>query len=465
MPKRLLVLATALTTVSCAGIPEFQAGEVLPSPPAEWVAAPETASASDARDWVASFGDPRLVALIDEAFSANPSLMASYARYQSALSGARIAGAGRLPTLGMSSSYTRTETNTSGSDSFSLGLSSSWEVDLWGRVADGANAGTLDAQAAAEDLRASQLSVAGLVAKGWFGLIAARQQTEIAMRDVATKENALALTDRRFARGLARSSDVRTARSALASSEAALASRQRGEASAARSLETLLGRYPSGQMMRDADFPEFGSLSGIGAPGDLLARRPDVRAAERRLVAAGLRADAAGKALFPSLSISGSSGTGGVAVEDLFDFDGLVSSLTSSIAAPIFRNGELRARRDQAEANTELQIANYVSTTLSAWQEAENALHADTLLADRVESLGRAFEEAAEAEALVTRQYSRGVATIFDLLNAYGRRISAESQYISARRDLATNRVDLYLAIAGDFSAAQTADQAAQTGE
>ena len=277
--------------------------------------------------------------------------------------------------------------------------------------------------------------------------------------------NSLDLTERRFARGLARSSDVRTARSALASSEAALASRERVETAAARSLETLLGRYPSGQISRDGDFPEIDQLAGVGAPGDLLVRRPDVRAAERRLVAAGLRADAAGKALFPSLTLSGGSGSGGVDVADLFDVDTVISSLTASIAAPIFAGGRLRAQRDQAEANARLQVAAYVSTVLTAWQEAENAIYADDILARRVASLEQAFNEAAEAESLVTRQYSSGVATIFDLLNAQSRRISAESQYISARRDRATNRVDLYLAIAGDFSAAPSADPAAQTGE
>lgn len=149
----------------------------------------------------------------------------------------------------------------------------------------------------------------------------------------------------------------------------------------------------------------------------------------------------------------------------MFDLDSLVSSLTASLVGPIFNGGALRGARDQAVANAELQLANYVGTVLTAWQEAENAIGADAILARRVESLRRAYEEAAEAENLVIRQYSSGVATIFNLLDAQSRRISAESQYISARRDRAANRVDLYLAIAGDFSAAQSADPAAPTGE
>ncbi|WP_300544577.1 efflux transporter outer membrane subunit [Maricaulis sp.] len=466
MRKSLLVAATALATASCASLPAHDAGERLPQPPAGWASAPAGTGAEEAHDWVATLGDPRLSGLIDEAFAANPGLNQSFARYRAARAAARVAGSDRLPSLNAGLDYTRTEPHVgSGSDSFSLGLSASWEADLWGRVADGAHAGALDAEAAANDVRAAQLSVAGLVAKGWFALIEAHLQTDLAERDVATRESSLALTERRFARGLVRSSDVRTARSALASSQAALASRRRSEAAAARSLETLLGRYPAATLTPEADFPAFDAVGAIGTPETLLSRRPDVRAEERRLQAAGLRAEAARKALYPSLSLSAGSGTGGPDVADLTDMDNLVSSLTASLFGPIFNAGELRGRRDQARANAEAQLYSYVSTVLTAWQEAEDAIHADAILAQRVENLRQAYEEAAEAENLVIRQYASGVATIFDLLNAQSRRISAESQYISARRDRAANRVDLYLAIAGDFSAAQTADPAALTGE
>ncbi|WP_297736679.1 efflux transporter outer membrane subunit [uncultured Maricaulis sp.] len=471
MAKRLLVIATALATASCSSLQAFETREfgsdgVLPSAPSSWSAGNGDAGAELARDWVASMQDERLAALIDEAFDGNPSLAQSLARYHGAVAAARIDGARYLPSLDGSLGYQRTQPNVgSGSDSFGLDLSASWETDLWGALRDNARASGLNAEAAAEDVRASQLSVAGLVAKGWFSLIEARLQTELAERDVATRQNSLNLTERRFARGLVRSSDVRTARSALASSQAALASRQRSEAASARSLETLLGRYPSATLTPEHDFPEFGAIGGLGTPIDMLNRRPDVRAAENRLSAAGFQADAAAKALIPSLSLRGSSGTGGVDVSDMFDLDTLVSSITASLVAPIFDGGRLIAQRDQVYATAEGLVASYIATVLTAWQESENAIHADAILAQRVENLQQAYEEAAAAEDLVVREYSRGVSTIFELLTAQSRRISAESQYISARRERATNRVDLYLALAGDFSAAQSADPAAHTGE
>ncbi|MHA6287334.1 efflux transporter outer membrane subunit [Maricaulis sp. CAU 1757] len=466
MHKRLLVIATALTTTACASVQPGVGPDSLPAVPVDWATdvGQDTTSPSDI--WIAALGDPALDGLVAEAFAANPSLAQALARLEVAQASARIAGADRLPSLNSSAGYTRTERQTGpGSDAFSLGLSASWEADIWGRVADGALAGRLGADAAVADVRATRLSIAGLVAKGWFALTEAQLQTELAERDVATRRQSLDLTERRFARGLVRSSDVRTARSALASSEASLATRISIEAAATRSVEILLGRYPSASLVPAADFPVFGPVGGVGTPADLLTRRPDIQAAERRLEAAGLQASVARKALYPSLSLSGSSGTGGTDIEELFDIDGLVSSLTASLVGPIFNGGALRARRDQAEAQAELQVAAYVSTVLNAWQEAENALLSDALLAQRVDNLQQAFREAAEAEELVVRQYASGVATIFELLTAQSRRISAESQYISARRDRAANRVDLYLATAGDVSVAPPADPAALTGE
>jgi NodT family efflux transporter outer membrane factor (OMF) lipoprotein len=463
MRKSLLVLATALTTVSCASTPAFQPETVLPDAPARFASEPATLGQTAASNWITALGDPALAGLVEEAFGANPSLAQSLARFDAARASARVAGAGRLPTLNGSLGIDRAEP--AGTDSYSFGLSSSWEVDLWGRVRNTANAGTLDAEAAAEDLRAAQLSVAGQVAKSWYALIEARQQTELAERDLQTRRDTLALTERRFARGLVRSSDVRTARSSVASSEAAVASRRRSEAASARTLETLLGRYPAARIAHDGDFPVLDAPSGIGSPQDLLTRRPDVLAAERRLLSAGLRADAARAALFPSLSLSGSTGGGGASLEDALDVDDFVSNLAASLTAPIFRGGQLRAQRDQAQANAELAVASYAQTVLGAWQEAENAIYADTILTERVESLRQAFEEAAAAEELVIRQYARGVSTIFALLDANSRRISAESQYISAQRERVTNRIDLYLAIAGDFAVAGSSEPAMRAGE
>ena len=450
MKRRLLLLAAvSLTATSCASTDLAQGSAALPAAGSAWSGPVEAGQLPV--DWVATFNDPRLGELIAEAQRANPSVAAAAARLDAARATARAANSGRLPSIGASGDATRTETNAGGGNGFGADLSVSWEADVWGRLSDRARAGMADAEASAADLDAARLSLAAQVAKAWFTLLEARLQTDLAARDVEMKERSLSFVERRFEAGVSRSSDVRTFRSALASSRSTLALRQRAEASAARSLEILLGRYPSNTIAHDNDLPTLDVLYGVGQPGELLVRRPDILAAEARLNASGYRASEARRALLPRLSFTGRSGTGGADLGDLLDADTLVTNLIGSLTAPIWSGGALRAERDRAEAAARAQLHTYVNTVLSAWREAEDAIYSDALLADRLAAQTEAFEQAAAAEGLVERQYRSGLATIFELLDAQSRRISAESLLISARRERATNRVDIYLALGGDF--------------
>ena len=418
------------------------------------VLAPETFSAAPAEldaspsDWIAAFEDPVLQVLVAEALDANPTVASALASYDAARAGARSAGAARLPTLDGSVGYTDQEPGNTG---FSTGLEVNWQADVWGRLGDQARSGALTAEAARADWYGARLSIAASVARSWYALIAASQQAELAQADVEARTNQLEIVERRFQRGVVRSSDVRTARSALASSEATLASRLRAQANAARVLEVTLGRYPSASIAAGAELPALGALPNPGQPETLLARRPDVVAAQARLAAAGYSASAAQKALYPGLGLRASLADGGADIADALDFDDLVKTVVGSISAPIFQGGRLRAERDQAQA--EQLSANLVSTALTALREAEDAIEADRRLAERVDALTVASDEAREALALVQRQYASGLSTIFELIDAQTRQISAQSALISARNERVDNRIALHLAIAGDFSA------------
>ncbi|WP_292983192.1 MULTISPECIES: TolC family protein [unclassified Oceanicaulis] len=420
------------------------------------VLAPETFSAAPAEldaspsDWIAAFEDPVLQVLVAEALDANPTVASALASYDAARAGARSAGAARLPTLDGSVGYTDQEPGNTG---FSTGLEVNWQADVWGRLGDQARSGALTAEAARADWYGARLSIAASVARSWYALIAASQQAELAQADVEARTNQLEIVERRFQRGVVRSSDVRTARSALASSEATLASRLRAQANAARVLEVTLGRYPSASIAAGAELPALGALPNPGQPETLLARRPDVVAAQARLAAAGYSASAAQKALYPGLGLRASLADGGADIADALNFDDLVKTVVGSISAPIFQGGRLRAERDRAEAQAEQLSANLVSTALTALREAEDAIEADRRLAQRVDALTVASDEAREALALVQRQYASGLSTIFELIDAQTRQISAQSALISARNERVDNRIALHLAIAGDFSA------------
>ena len=496
-----------LAAFGCASVNQELLEAQAPDAPASWTA-DDTTGDIPTGDWVSAFGDDALVGLIEEAMARNNNLLAAAANLDAARAGAKIARADLLPTLNATGGSSRnaivtdpaTAAQTGGGgattgaglgakeledmfgvdadndgnldgldldgngiaeaplpnrrvyiNNFSLGANLSWEIDLWGRLTDQTRAAYKESNASYEDFRAAQLSIAGAVSQAWFGLIEARQQRELAERDVEARESNLRITDRRYERGVASSLDVRLSRSALGSSQANLAFRQRTEKEASRRLEVLLGRYPGAEIEAAEALPALPALAGAGAPVEILTRRPDLVAAEARMEAAGLRARAARKQLLPQFTLTSQINTSGPDFADIIDPERLAGNIVAGLFQPLFQGGRLRANSRRQRALAEANLLTYVQTVLTAYEEAENAIAAENFLALREEALKLAYEEAAAAEELTERRYSSGAATIFNLLDAQTRRISAESQYIQATQQRVSNRVALYLAIGGDF--------------
>lgn len=466
----------ALFVVSCTSVDQELLQAQLPTEPAVW-AADENVGGELTGDWVSAFNDAALQDLIVEALTNNNDLRAAAANLTQARARARISRADLLPTVGANFSASRNaividptsaaQAGASGGgtgggapadadkrlwiNNYSLGGQVSWEIDIWGRLLDETRASYQDAAAAYADLAGAELSIAARTAQAWFSLIEARQQRELAERDVIARDSNLRVTDRRYERGVASSLDVRLSRSALGTSRANLALRQRLENEASRSLEVLLGRYPAAELEATDALPLLPALDGAGAPGDILARRPDLVAAEARMNAMGLRSRAARKQLLPQFTLTSQVNTSGPQFADLVDAKRLAGNLIGGVFQPLFQGGRLKYNSERARADAEASVFNYVQTVLGAYEEAENAIAAETLLAAREDALRLAFEEAAAAEELTERRYSSGAATIFNLLDAQTRRISAESQYIQAKQQRVSNRVQLYLAVGGDF--------------
>ena len=469
--RRALVAGLLLLVPACASVDYKTLDANAPTAPAQWTASSEY-SAAPSEDWIADFNDETLRALIYEALANNNDIRAAAANLDAARSGAGIRRADLLPQIGASFDPRRsaivvdptTAAQAGGSagnssriyiNNYSLGGSLRWELDVWGRLLDETRASYKDANAAAADLAGARLSIAARTAQSWFSLIEARQQRELAERDVTARENNLSVTNRRYERGVSSSLDVRLARSALGSSQANLALRQRLEKEAARALEVLLGRYPSAELEAASALPGLPTLAGVGAPGEILARRPDLIAAEFRMESAGLRARAARKQLLPQFTLTSSAGTSGERISDLIDPNRLAGNLAGGIFQPLFQGGRLISNANRQRSLAEASLFSYIQTALSAYEEAENALAAEALLEAREIALQVAYEEAAAAEELTDRRYQQGAATIFNLLDAQTRRISAEGQYIQAKQQRVANRVQLYLAIGGNFNLEQ----------
>ena len=459
--KRVSVAVGLLALSGCASLPS-PAGQpvavfpVAPEAPGQWSALGVSGDAP-VTDWISQFDDATMTALIQEALQANPSVRAQYYAVEATRAQARSVYGRTLPNFGLSANVGQTSTyfdnpvgdNRSTAGTMGVGAELSWELDLWGRLRSGINAAEADLVASEADLAGARLAVAAQTAIAWIDLNEALAQERVAVQTFEARDAALKLTERRFSRGLTNALDVRTARTTLASAEAAIAARRQASGNAVRRLEVLLGRYPAAELDAPADLPSLDPVLPGGSPILLLSRRPDIAAAEARVTAAGLRAEQARLAMLPGLRLTGSVSTTENDLVDALDPTRVAARLIASLSAPVFNGGALKADRDAALARARGAVENYAATTLTAWREVEDALAADTLLAQQEDAQARALEEARLAEDLATRQYTNGLVSIFNLIDSQTRRLNAESNLIAARSARASNRVRYHLALGG----------------
>lgn len=439
------------------------AGRNLPPEPDSYVAASAIGAeraaelaASPAATWLDDLNSTEMSALAREALAGSPELQIVEARYRAARWRARGSfGANWLPRLSIGVDGAREETPIVGSSErvrtelMTSSVLASWEVDLWGRLSARALASDLNADAVEEDLNDARLSVAGQSARAWADLIEAQQLLALSQEDLQTRERALELTQRRYDVGVASSLVLRTARSQVAAARANDAQARDALLIASRRLQEIMGRYPDGTLRAEGALPLLSPLAAAGAPADLLDRRPDVLAAENRLREAGFRIHEARAAMLPRLTLTGRAGNSGQGLTDIDDSMNMTSNIVAGLTAPIFQGGALFSESRATVADRRAAASAYVRTAIAAWREVEAAISADQSLEVREHEFATAAEEARAAQDLAEREYSRGVATLFELIDAYTRRIDAERGLITARAARVSNRISYHVALGG----------------
>jgi len=462
--------------------------------PAEWTAGSAGARGSDATltdPWWATFGDPRLSCLIEGGLSGSFDLGAAAARLGAAEARARIAGAALTPRVDVGLDGARTRRNfigfpipgsdrgvlTSLNTTWGVSLNLSWEADLWGRIRSGRSAARGDLDAARADLAGAALSLSGQTAKAYFAVLEAREQTALAEATLENRRSSAERVLRRYETGLRTALDLRLARAEVASAESVLEARRQALDALERQLQVLVGRYPDRWL--DPDGSEDGAADGLpdtlpsyfadgpepvpaGLPAEIVARRPDLAAAEARLAAAGFRVAEARAALYPSLRLTGSAGRSSEQIEDLLDGDFSVWSIAGGLLQPLFHGGQLRANVDLSRASFEEATALYAGSVLRAFREVETTLAAEGFLADRAAALARAAEESRRAQKLAEERYLAGLTDFLGVLESQRRSFDAESQLLQVTRQRLDARVDLVLALGGGYRS-EAAESAPET--
>jgi NodT family efflux transporter outer membrane factor (OMF) lipoprotein len=463
MTRTLWIGVTALV-VGCATAPPVDLPVLDVVAPDSWTARPDLGGAPDFA-WWSDFGDAALDDVVRTALEQNYDLQAAAARLEQAAADSRIAAADLQPTVQVGLNGSRRKQNfigfpIPGSEdrvlstvftNYGVSLDTTWEADLWGRLRSGARAALADLQSRAADLRGAQLSITGQTVKAWFAIAEAQQQLGLAEASVASFSTSSDQVRERFEQGLRPSLDVRLALSNLATAEALRAQRRQQLDATARQLEVLLGRYASGTLQTPSTLPDTPPTIPGGLPAELVSRRPDLVAAERRIASATQRLNVARAELYPRFSLTGNTGTATSALADLVDGDFGVWSLLGNVLQPVFQGGRLRAGVDRAEARAAEELATYANTALLAFSEVETALAAEEFLAEREGYLETSVEQSRAAETLADDRYRTGLDDYITVLESQRLALQAEGDLIAARRQRLENRVDLYLALGGGF--------------
>jgi NodT family efflux transporter outer membrane factor (OMF) lipoprotein len=451
----LVTVAAALGACALQPAPkpdEIQA-QSLPNvdvPPA-WTA-PGGAPAPVADDWLASIGDPQLDALVREALAYNTDLRVAAARVEQAAGYAKLAGGGIYPFVNL---LGRGGGKLGGDNSglSGIGLFASWELDIWGRARSEREAGLQQYQATVLDAEYARQSIAAMVAKSWLLAIEARLQRAIAEDVVRFSDQTVGLSRDRLRVGVGDEYDVTLATANFETARDAARALALAHEQALRALETLVGRYPAALVEVPVALPPPLAPVPVGLPSELLERRPDVAAAERRVAAAFNKVAEAKAARLPKIALT--AGVTSISSElfVLQSHSNPVVSLGANIMAPLFQGYALEAQVDIRTAEQALAIADYGRIGVRAFGEVESALSAGFAADEREAILARAVDSNARTLELAQVRFRVGSGDLRGVLQQSIALYGARTALLRVQTERRVQRINLHLALGGSFDA------------
>ncbi len=454
LPAKFLTAALAAAVAGCAlkapPTTDDLRRDALPhtNVPAAWKA-PGGAPAPVADRWLATFNDPVLQALVMEALVYNADLQAAAARVEQASGYVAVASGSLWPSVGLAA--TQSGKSGGGGGLNAVFLNASLELDVWGRLRYGEAAAEAQSAAVQADYAYARQSLAAMVAKSWFVAIEAGLQRAIVVDSLHASESLLKLAQERLSIGIGNEQAVAEARASVGTYRDTLRQADLAREQALRALELLLGRYPSAEIAVAQRLSPMPPAVSVGVPSELLERRPDVIAAERRVAAAFDRIGEAKAAQLPRISLTAG---GSYLSSDIFvlqDRSNPAFSFGANLLAPIYQGGALRAQVDIRTAEQKEAVAYYARIAQRSFGEVENALAAENALRDRDAILGANIIDSARALELVQVQYRVGSADLRAVEQSQLALYSARISLLRVQTERLAQRVNLYLALGGGF--------------
>lgn len=411
--------------------------------------------------WWEQFGDATTVLLVKAALENNNDLKAAAARVLQAEAAFAENSGRRWPEVSYNFGRDRSKRSFKfGPDrfsvlttSFSQDISISYILDLFGKLKRLQRAAWADMLAAEANEQALTNSIIASVIKARTDIATIQRRLAIARANTLIRQKTLQIVERRYGQGLVGPVDVRLARENLAASKAAEPLVELSLITAHHALDVLLARRPGSSPQLAETLPDLPDLDPItvGMPASLLDRRPDVRAADFALRAANERIGVSIAQLFPDLTLTASGGRSADRWRDIWKDETEIYSAIFRLTQPIFKGGQLRAQVDSAKARYSEAAAVYANTVLTALKEVEDALINEQMLRKQLSQVKLQLREALAAEELLKQRYQWGIEGIFAVLESERRRRMVEEQIAVLKGQIWTTRVNLFLALGGDW--------------
>lgn len=337
------------------------------------------------------------------------------------------------------------------SNDYSLSFALNWELDLWGKLHNEKQSRFFNYQAAKADFKFAQISLASQIAKLWLNIMHAKGQVQLSEQILEAYTHIEQSMKERYISGLVSAEDylnVQSSKEAL--QEEQLTLKKQSEV-LTRSLEILLGDYPSGQSITYTPLPDFKTHIPSNLPSDLMLNRPDIVSAEKRIQSAKALVKSAQKQRFPRIQLTGTYGNASDALKNLLDSDLTLWSVGTGITQPLINHGTIKAGIEQTKARFSEAEAYYNQTVLNAFSEVENALSNESYLSRERHSNDQQLKQAREIARINKESYINGHGDFLTLMNAFINVLNAERMHLQIKRSQLENRIQIYHALGESF--------------
>ena len=413
--------------------------------------------------WWEIFGDPQLNALVAQVSVSNQNLAVAEAQYREAQALVREARAAYFSTatIGLGANRSSASTTTGSgpaskritASDYSLPLDVSWEIDVWGRIRRTVESNQASAQASAGDLENARLSFQAALAQDYFLLRELDAQKQLLSATVTAFEKSLELTKDLFAQGVDSEVDIQQAETQLKTTEAQLINVGVQRAQLEHAIAVLIGKPASDFSIPATPLAGTPPEIPVGVPSELLERRPDIAADERRVAAANAQIGVAEAAFYPSVTLSASLGLESSSLAKLFTAASRFWSVGASVSETVFDGGLRRAQTDFARAAYDATVATYRQTTLTAFQGVEDNLAALRILEEEARVQGEAVKAAEKSVVLTMDQYKAGTVSYLNVVTAQTIALTNETTAVQILGQRMTAAVLLVQALGGGWNA------------